>query len=138
MPCEYKPSICRSGKACELNKVHVSIFGSCGFLINLFFCFDKFQIASFHMFMDGAFSSSDDNKYQADSAGLKALTVEKIREGFQVVSRLVVLGKDQVYTLYVDISLSKIIAWRFFFLSNERIIGVVSETFFSCFSCFSL
>lgn len=64
------------------------------------FCLNKFQIASFHMFVDGAFSSSDDNKYRADSAGLKALTVEKIREGFQVVSKTFVT-RQGIGILYV-------------------------------------
>ncbi len=41
-------------------------------------------VASFHMFMDGAFSSDTENKFQADSKGLQALTTEAIRKGFQV------------------------------------------------------
>jgi hypothetical protein len=43
------------------------------------------QVASFHMFAAGAFSSSADKPHQADSAALKALTPAAIRSGFQVV-----------------------------------------------------
>lgn len=43
------------------------------------------QVASFHMFMAGAFSSDATAKLRADSKGLQALTTEAIRAGFQVV-----------------------------------------------------
>ncbi|MCX6642479.1 MAG: DUF1688 family protein, partial [Candidatus Bathyarchaeota archaeon] len=42
-------------------------------------------VASFHMFMDGAFSSEEGgNKMQADAVGLQRLTTEAIMKGFQV------------------------------------------------------
>ena len=43
-------------------------------------------VASFHMFMDGAFSyaSEEGIKMQADAAGLQGLTTEAIKKGFQV------------------------------------------------------
>lgn len=47
----------------------------------------RMQVASFHMFMAGSFSSGGAGRaLQADSKGLKALTTEAIRVGFQVVS----------------------------------------------------
>jgi len=44
------------------------------------------QVASFHMFTAGAFSSDSENPHQVDSVRLKNLTLEAIRKGFQVVS----------------------------------------------------
>lgn len=43
-------------------------------------------VASFHMFMDGAFSSvsEEGKKMQADAVGLQGLTTEAITKGFQV------------------------------------------------------
>jgi hypothetical protein len=41
-------------------------------------------IASFHMFNEGAFSSDPNRPYQVDAEGLRALTVDGLKRGFQV------------------------------------------------------
>jgi hypothetical protein len=43
------------------------------------------QVASYHMFLAGAFSSNPDQPHQVDAAGLKSLSEAAIRAGFQVV-----------------------------------------------------
>jgi hypothetical protein len=41
-------------------------------------------VASFHAFMQGAFSSVEPKPFQADAVGMKSLSAERLREAFQV------------------------------------------------------
>jgi hypothetical protein len=51
-------------------------------------------VASLHMFMAGAFSSDPRHPQQADAAGLRALTVEKLAQGFQVSASNPLVGLE--------------------------------------------
>jgi len=41
-------------------------------------------VASFYLFIEGAFSSDPNNPFQADAEGLKSLSLERLAQGFQV------------------------------------------------------
>ncbi len=72
--------------ACECAKVDACLAYASSYLDDITTILR--QVASFHMFMAGAFSSAPGAaraKLRADSKGLQALTTEAIREGFQVV-----------------------------------------------------
>jgi hypothetical protein len=51
-------------------------------------------VASLHMFLEGGFSSDPRSPQQADAAGLRALTVEKLSKGFQVNSGNPLVGVE--------------------------------------------
>lgn len=51
-------------------------------------------VASLHMFLNGAFSSDPRNPQQVDSAGLRALTVEKLSQGFQISASNPLVGVE--------------------------------------------
>lgn len=51
-------------------------------------------VASFHAFMDGLFSSDPARPLQADAAGLKALTSERLAQAFQVSATNPLVGLD--------------------------------------------
>ena len=40
-------------------------------------------VASFYLFMEGAFSSNSNSPFQADAEGLKSLSLERLAQGFQ-------------------------------------------------------
>lgn len=51
-------------------------------------------VASFRMFCAGAFSSNPDLPWQADEKGLQALTLEKLKQGFQVSEQNPLVGLE--------------------------------------------
>lgn len=51
-------------------------------------------VASFHMFLDGHFSSSKDNQFQADAQGLMAFNSESLRSGFQICDDNPLIGVE--------------------------------------------
>jgi Protein of unknown function (DUF1688) len=51
-------------------------------------------VASFRMFCQGAFSSSLEQPLQADSKGLKEITIQKLAQGFQVTSKNPLVGLE--------------------------------------------
>ena len=56
-------------------------------------------VASFHMFMAGAFSSRPDYPWQADAAGLQQLSATALAEAFQVQARNPLVGLSGRLTL---------------------------------------
>jgi hypothetical protein len=51
-------------------------------------------VASLHMFIEGAFSSDPAKPQQADAKGLRALTVERLKQGFQVTADNPLVGVE--------------------------------------------
>ncbi|HAX75856.1 MAG TPA: DUF1688 domain-containing protein [Cyanobacteria bacterium UBA11372] len=51
-------------------------------------------VASFRMFCQGAFSSNPEQPLQADATGLKAITIQKLAQGFQVSPENPLVGLD--------------------------------------------
>ncbi|SVE20738.1 uncharacterized protein METZ01_LOCUS473592, partial [marine metagenome] len=51
-------------------------------------------VASFRMFMEGAFSSDSSRPFRADAAGLEALTLEELAAGFQVTEDNPLVGLE--------------------------------------------
>jgi Protein of unknown function (DUF1688) len=51
-------------------------------------------VASFRMFCQGAFSSNPEQPLQANAKGLKAITIQKLAQGFQVTSENPLVGLE--------------------------------------------
>jgi len=51
-------------------------------------------VASWHLFVEGAFSSDTQNKYQVDAQGLQQLTLERLRNGMQVTEENLLVGLE--------------------------------------------
>eukprot|EP01102_Stenamoeba_stenopodia_P003593 TRINITY_DN13776_c0_g1_i1.p1 TRINITY_DN13776_c0_g1~~TRINITY_DN13776_c0_g1_i1.p1 ORF type:complete len:422 (-),score=132.32 TRINITY_DN13776_c0_g1_i1:70-1335(-) len=51
-------------------------------------------VASWHLFVDGAFSSDPNNKYQVDAQGLQQLTLDRLRSGMQVTEENALVGLE--------------------------------------------
>ena len=72
------------------------------------------QVASFHMFLAGAFSSNPANPHQVDAEGLRRLTSDQIRVGFQVTDANPLVGVEGRTALLQRLGDSILAAPQFF------------------------